>query len=91
MTSHAETNPEQGWNIVPANDRIELQQTEAGRFSLPMASVHNDVVIAHISVVFTGGQIEEMYRQMRQLHSAEVAAFGVEDRRQQKADMGRVF
>lgn len=85
------TNPEQAWDIVPHDGRVNLELTEAGRYALPMDSIHSGEVLAHIKVVFTGDQIEAMYRQMRQLHAADVAAFSHEDRAQQRADMGRVF
>lgn len=85
------TDPEQAWDIVPHNGRVNLELTEAGRFALPMDSIHNDEVLAHITIVLTGDQIETMYRQMRRLNSDDVASFGYQEpeRRELKAQMGQ--
>lgn len=85
------SNPDEGWHIAPAGNRIDLEQTEAGRFALPMVSVHEGQTIARLNVVFTGGQIESMYHQMQQLHDTDMARFHRHEppRLDLKAEMGR--
>lgn len=75
------------WKIEPADGQIRLRRTEAGRFALPMVAAFDGHPKSHIAPVFTGAQIEELYRQMRALIAQ--GPVPVEDRAAIKADMGQ--
>ena len=91
-------NPNQGWRIAP-KPGAELRRTEAGRFAMPMEITNDGRHVSDIEYVYTGAEIERLYRQMRELYTegapvppASPPVWGPdEDRRALKAEMGRAF
>lgn len=89
-------NPNQGWRIAP-RPGATLRRTEAGRFAMPMEITSNGTHVTDIEYVYTGAEIETLYRQMRALHADGVPLAPPpsegpdEDRWTLKAEMGRAF
>lgn len=88
-------NMDQGWRIMP-KPGAELRRTEAGRFAIPLIVTFDGEQRSEIEYVYTGGQIEDLYRQMRALvaegpRHADRPEARREDRRAQKAEMGAFY
>lgn len=90
MTDHTE----QGWRITPKPGG-QLRRTEAGRFALPLIITFDGEQRSEIEYVYTGAQIEDLYRQMGELIAEgprlEPSAARREDRRAQVAEMGAFY
>lgn len=87
MTDHTD-HTDQGWRITPKPGG-RLRRTEAGRFTIPMIVIFDGERRSEIDHVYTGGQIEDLYRQMCALLNAGVPAR--EDRRAQEIEMGLFY
>lgn len=85
----------QGWRIAP-KPGAQLRRTEAGRFALPLIITFDGEQCSEIEYVYTGSQIEDLYRQMGELIAEgapkrEHYPAQREDRRAQAAEMGAFY
>lgn len=89
MADHAE----QGWRIAP-KPGARLRRTEAGRFAHSLIITFDGEQRSEIECVYTGAQIEDLYRQLGELIAAgvpEPSPVRREDRRTQAAEMGAFY
>lgn len=65
-------NPRMGWRIAP-KPGTRLYRTESGRFAMTMEITNDGKHVAEIEYVYTGAEIERLYRQMRDLYSEGIS------------------
>lgn len=82
------SNPNQGWRIAPKPGGA-LRRTESGRFARTMEITHDGEHKSDVEYVYTGGEIESLYREMRALYAAGVPT--EPSRLDQKAEMGAFY